>query len=430
MNNEAPIGFLGLSHLGVVSSVAWSSLGQQILAIDDDTRTVAALQRGHIPVHEPGLEELFERVRKRITFSSEFRDLAACPLVVQARDVPTNERNQSDLQPIEHLLDRAIPHLRQDVVLVVMSQVPPGFTRRLAARIRDARPNLRFKLFYLAETLIFGDAVKRSLAPERLILGCSAPHESLPSLLATALQRFSCPILPMTYESAELTKLAINLYLVSAVTYSNTLADLCEAIGADWSEMVPALRMDKRIGPAAYLRPSLGVAGGNLERDLVTLHGLTQRAGTDSTYLDTMTVLNQVRLGWVERKIAELGVLGVKRPAIGVWGLTYKGNTRSTKNSPALRVIDKLGDRAKFTVWDPVIRAGDVALNGRFAASQDEVLDGADALLILADWPEFGQTDFEVLRGSMSRALVIDCVGVLEGRRQELHDIEYVSMGR
>src|SRR5207245_1832119 len=118
-----------------------------------------------------------------------------------------------------------------------------------------------------------------------------------------AVRHFGWPVLRMRYESAEMAKMAINLYLCAGVTYANTLADLCEAVGANWSEMVPALRLDRRIGPAAYIRPSLGVAGGNLERDLVTLRGLGQRHGVDVAYVDTLLAHNARRYRWVQRQL-------------------------------------------------------------------------------------------------------------------------------
>ena len=160
---------------------------------------------------------------------------------------------------------------RPDAVVVILSQVPPGFTR---ARQRAGRA-----LHYQVETLIFGRAIERALYPERFIVGCADPTAPLPPAYRQFLDAFGCPILPMRYESAELAKISINMCLVASVSVANTLAELCEQIGADWSEIVPALRLDRRIGPHAYLTPGLGIAGGNLERDLATVCALADRAG-------------------------------------------------------------------------------------------------------------------------------------------------------
>jgi UDPglucose 6-dehydrogenase len=234
----------------------------------------------------------------------------------------------------------------------------------------------------------------------------------------------------MRYESAELTKTAINLYLIGSVTFANTLSELCETVGADWSEMVPALRLDARIGPSAYLRPSLGIAGGNLERDLVTLRSLCDTGTVDPTYLDGLIQYNAHRLEWIQRQLDRRVFSCTATPRLGVWGLTYKKNTRSTKNSPALRVIASLEGRARVRAWDPAIAPGELELAADVVNDPYVALEEADCLLVMADWDHFSQADLARVRQSMQRPLVIDCVGILEKRQAEMQGIDYVSMGR
>jgi UDPglucose 6-dehydrogenase len=307
--------------------------------------------------------------------------------------------------------------------------VSPGATRALAARVRARRPEAGIAVYYWVETLIFGNAVERFLKPERLILGAADPGRPLPADLDEGLRRFGCPILPMGYESAELTKTAINLYLFGAVTYANTLSDLCEAVGANWSEMVPALRLDRRIGPAAYIRPSLGVAGGNLERDLVTLRGLGPRHGVDVAYVDTLLAHNARRYRWVHRQLERRVLDGNARAVVAVWGLAYKKNTRSTKNSMALRVIENLRGRAEVRAYDPLVKAPGADVAATLVESRDAALVGADCLLILTDWDEFA-TPPGAGFGAMRHPVVIDCVGVMEAGGADLRGVEYVAMGR
>jgi len=426
----AATGFVGLSHLGIISSIGWASFGGPVIAADLDEGPVEALRRGVLPVHEPSLEDLFGRARQRMTFSTDFSHLRHCPLVIVARDVPTDEANASDPSVVLRLLDAAVPHLQQDVTLAVMSQVPTGFTRRLAQRIRSERPSLKFGLHYWVETLVFGNAVERYLKPERIIIGCAEPAAPLPPALEAGLRRFACPILPMAYESAELTKTAINLYLCAAVTYANTLSDLCEEVGADWTEMMPALRLDGRIGPAAYIRPGLGIAGGNLERDMVTLRDLCVAHGVDDAFIATMLDYNARRAQWVHRKLAEHLFVHVSHPVVAIWGLAYKKNTRSTRNSMSLRVIRELGDAADLRAYDPVVGAGEADLQRiKLVADRDEALVGADCLLVLTDWDEFAVPDSHALR-SMRRPLVIDGVGVVDADRADLSGVRLVQMGR
>lgn len=429
MTGPGPTGFLGLSHLGIVTGTGWASFGRPVIGLDPDREIVAGLSRGELPVREPGLPELLQRSSGWIQFTSDLGRLGECPLVIVSRDVPTDEQNASDLGPILELVDLAIPHLRDGVVLVVMCQVPPGFTRKLVRRIKERRPGLDFQLYYWVETLIFGDAVKRTLEPERFMVGCADPSTPLAPVFREGLERYGCLILPMVYESAELAKTAINLYLVGSVSYANMLSDLCEAIGADWSEMMPALRLDKRIGPAAYIRPGLGVAGGNLERDLITLRTLCRDHGVQAPYLEALIESNARRFAWVHRELEERLFSHTAQPTIGVWGLTYKKDTRSTRNSPSLRLIAELAGRTRIRAWDPAVGQGDVAVNAEIVPQRDDALDGADCLAIMADWDDFAHPDLDAIRQRMRRPLVIDCVGVLQPRRSEMDGIEYVAMG-
>jgi UDPglucose 6-dehydrogenase len=425
----ASTAFLGLSHLGVVSSIGWASLGEPVIAVDLDPRPVARLRAGELPVLEPSLDELFAATRNRMTFGTDPALIRDAGLVITARDVPTDAGNASDLSPVTALIDAAIPHLRAGVALVVMSQVPPGFTRRLGDKIRARRPDLEFTLHSWIETLVFGNAVQRFLKPERIMLGCADPAAPLPRALQAAVTRFRAPVFRMRYESAELTKTAINLYLCAAVTYANTLSDLCEAVGGDWSEMTPALRLDRRIGRAAYIRPGLGIAGGNLERDLVTLRELCRAHAVNSAFIDTIIDYNDHRYQWVLQKLDVHVFSEVSRPVIAVWGLAYKRNTRSTKNSMALRVIRDLAERADVRAWDPVVGAGEVDVPAKIADDPAHALDGADALLIVTDWPEFAAPPADAL-SRMRRRVVIDGVGILDQARAAAPDVTYVSMGR
>ena len=427
--SRRPTGFLGMSHLGIISGIGWASLGSSVVAVDLEAEPVDRLRRGELPVHEPSLPELFAASRDRMTFSTDPSALAACDLVVVSRDIPTDSDNGSDPSVVDRLIDAAIPHLRPESTLVLMSQVSPGSTRALAARVKARRPEAGIAVYYWVETLIFGNAVERFLKPERIIVGAEDPARPLPSSLDAGLRRFGCPILPMGYESAELTKTAINLYLFGAVTYANTLADLCEAVGANWSEMVPALRLDRRIGPAAYIRPSLGVAGGNLERDLVTLRGLGSQHGVDVAYVDTLLAHNARRYRWIQRQLDRRVLDRDGRAVVAVWGLAYKKNSRSTKNSVSLRLLGDLAGRATVTAYDPQVTLPAPTPGVATAATALDAARGADALVILTDWDEFAAVDPGAIRAALRSPVVLDAVGVLDPVRTRDAGLTYVAIG-
>src|SRR5262249_52032685 len=160
-------------------------------------------------------------------------------------DVNTDDEGRTDLDPLNRLIDAVWPNLAPHAALVILSPVPPGFTRDLArTRMQASAPPA--SLYYQAETLIVGRAVERALQPERYIVGCSDPTQPLPEPYAALLRLGGCPILPMRYESAELAKISINVFLVSSISTTNMLAEVCERVGAEWREIAPALRLDAR----------------------------------------------------------------------------------------------------------------------------------------------------------------------------------------
>ena len=220
------IGYAGMTHLGLNSAAAAADKGFNIVCYDPDPLRITALVRHELPVVEPDLPELLQKNTRRIRFTADPHELTSCDMVYVAPDVPTDDHGQSDLGQIDALISQVDAILRPDAVMIILSQVPPGFTR---GRLRAGRP-----LYYQVETLIFGRAVERALCPERFIVGCAEPEQPLPPVFAHFLGSFGCPILPMRYESAELAKISINMCLVASVSVANTLAELCENIGADW----------------------------------------------------------------------------------------------------------------------------------------------------------------------------------------------------
>src|ERR1700688_4702804 len=291
------VGFAGMTHLGLLSAAAAAAKGFEVIGYDTDSMLIEALHNDQLPVLEPGLPELVADNRKTLSFTADPAALGRCDLLYLAVDVPTDAEGRSDLDAIHRMVAQVAPVLGREATLVVLSQVPPGFTRALAMPPE--------RLYYQVETLVFGRAVQRASTPERIILGCADPGQPLPGALASYLAAFNCSVLPMRYESAELAKIAINCCLVASITVANTLAELCETIGADWSEIAPALKLDRRIGAYSYLSPGLGIAGGNLERDLATVIGFSQEFGTDAAVIKAFVHNSRYRKDWAIRTMQE-----------------------------------------------------------------------------------------------------------------------------
>jgi UDPglucose 6-dehydrogenase len=410
------IGFAGLSHLGIIYSLATAAKGFDVVAFHPSDELVRNLSNGKFPIEEPGLQELFAANRRKITYAAEPGALAGCDLVFVTLDVKTDEDNRSDTGPLRALLDQIGASLKSGSALILLSQVNPGFTRKLrqdwgaATRIGD--------LLYQVETLIFGRAVERAIRPERFIVGADNPGQPLPDLFRQWHASFGCPVLLMRYESAELAKIAINFFLVSSVSTTNTLAEVCEQVGADWSEIAPALRLDARIGPKAYLSPGLGVAGGNLERDLVTVKRLVEGTPCDTSVIDAWQRNSSCAKGWTLRRLEEAARrrnVPLDGAVVAVWGLAYKENTHSTKNSASLTFIGKI-PQARKQAYDPaVIVPLDTFPLFVQRDSAVAACEGADALVIPTPWPEFRQVDLRAVRASMPGRIIIDPFGMVKG---------------
>jgi UDPglucose 6-dehydrogenase len=279
------------------------------------------------------------------------------------------------------------------------------------------------------ETLVFGRAFERAFHPERFMIGAANPAEPLPEALRTYLEAFSCPILVMRFESAELAKISINMFLVASVTTSNTLAELCERINADWSEIVPALRLDARIGQHAYLKPGLGIAGGNLERDLATVTRLGDAAGTDVGLIHAFRFNSRYRRDWALRVLHAETLSCVKDPRLTVLGLAYKENTHSTKNSPAIALLDALRPY-RVTTFDPIVTP-DTTWHPRLrsAATALEAAEGADALVVMTPWPIFGELRASDLSRIMSGKVVVDPYAIFNESEMRAAGLDYRRLG-
>jgi UDPglucose 6-dehydrogenase len=234
----------------------------------------------------------------------------------------------------------------------------------------------------------------------------------------------------MRYESAELCKIAINCFLVSSVTTTNMLAEICENIHADWFELAPALRLDRRIGPYAYLSPGLGIAGGNLERDLVTVQKLAAECGSDARVVTAWQQNSAYTRDWVLRRLFELGLL--ERPSdsvLAVWGLAYKPDTHSIKNSPSVALLRTLPGY-RWRAYDPVAKI-DSCEFPRVQVCQEPLAAARDAevLVVMTRWKEFSDLSLETLRNVMHGRQILDPYAALNGELCRDLGFQYHRLG-
>jgi UDPglucose 6-dehydrogenase len=314
--------YLGLSHLSLCYAAAALQKGYKVIIVDFK-ENVNNYNSGKFHINEPKLNSILKKNKKNFLISYDFNNFKYAKIIFLAKDLKTSKKNEIKTQEIIKLLT-SIRHLKNKKILVIKSQVPVGFTRKV-----NWNKNLKF---HYVETLVFGEAVNRALYPERIILGKESIETKLPKTLGDYFKKFSCPILEMKYEESELTKGFINTYLVSQVITTNYLNEFSKKYQADWHKIKQALMLDKRIGKFAYLNPGLGLSGGNVERDLKTISNTRKSLKLNSTLTDLFLKSSNYYKDWPLRIIKENSY---NKSKIGILGYTYKENTLSSKNSPS-----------------------------------------------------------------------------------------------
>jgi UDPglucose 6-dehydrogenase len=416
------IGFVGMTHLGLNSAAAAAARGFPTVCFDPDPALTGRLAAGDVPVREPDLDRYVAEHASRLRFTADAAALASCDVIYIAPDVPTDDAGSSDLSGILALIETIRPALAPETILVLLSQVPPGFTRGLGLPPETT--------YYQVETLIFGRAIERALHPERFIVGCADPAAPLAGAYAAFLDAYDCPILPMRYESAELAKISINCCLVASVSVTNTMAELCERLGADWSEIAPALQLDKRIGAFAYLAPGLGIAGGNLQRDLATVCRLADENSTDAGVIHAFLANSAHRKSWPLRMYAKYVEPLTAAPVVAVLGIAYKEDTSSTKNAPAAELIEGLRGVA-VRAYDPAASI-DPGWSDTALQVDDPLVacDGADAVFVMNRWAPIRALAPSQIAACLRGNVIIDPYSVFDPKQCRVADLRHIVLGR
>lgn len=406
MKRDLKVAYFGLSHLGIVSSISLASKHVLCIGVDLDSKLVGKLARQEWPIQEPGIDEAFNEAKGFITFSSDPKLLRGCDIIYISKDVPTDDFGRSNLGEVKILIELAAQNISKETQIVILCQVPPGFTRRMK--------KYHSNISYQVETLVFGQAFSRAITPERIIVGVDHPDMPLDVNLEYILTQFSCPILLMDYESAEFTKISINAFLAASITTTNSLNEIAKSIGAKWDSIKQALQLDRRIGEYAYLKPGLGISGGNIERDLQTLDELEQISMGESNLFRTYLENSQRQKRWIFDSINE-NILKINaKSRIGILGIAYKEGTDSIKNSVALEVIDSFTDNI-VGVYDPVAVLPSKFKTIRQFECAEDCIGAADAVVVLTPWEQFSSSSFFQLFVEKAKPfLIIDPYSIIK----------------
>lgn len=410
------IGVSGLWHLGCVLCASWADLGHRVLGFDLDEQLLQNLREGRPPIYEPGLEQALSH--PKLSWAGSVQDLDQCQVVFIAIDTPVDDQDRSLTDCLEEQMALLGPLLPDGALVVVSSQSPVGFCRKLRGLLQDHNP--RLELAYSPENLRLGEALRCYRQPGTIVVG--AATEEVAERCRQLFGSIDANLLCMSLESAEMAKHGINSFLAMSIVYTNELANLCEATGADVSQVVSVMKSDPRIGARAYLEPGVGFSGGTLGRDLRVL------GGQGGDFFEQLWQRNAARKDHIVRR---LGSLAGKQ--IGVLGLTYKPGTSTLRRSLPLAVVcDLQAAGASVRAFDPKADFSELpeGLSLERAESPLEAARGAQVLLLLTAWPEFLKQDWAQLASVMKKPVLFDCKNCLDRAAVEQAGLAYLSLGR
>jgi UDPglucose 6-dehydrogenase len=448
------IAIIGSGYVGLVAAACMAEMGHRVISVDNDETKIQALKKGECIIHEEFLPELLERHSgDRLTFTSDLDyALRASSIVFIAVGTPPCETGEADLSVLEAVCHDIAASMDRHKVIVVKSTVPVGtndWVRRILVRY-GASP----KLFCVAsnpEFLREGTAVTDFLFPDRIVIGSDCVNSKL------ILEQVYLPLTGGTYartkgaipipdaaprpapmivthtRSAEMIKHASNAFLAMKISFINAVANLCESAGADIQEVCEGVGSDQRIGNK-FLKPGIGYGGSCFPKDLTALHSAAREYGCGFHLLEEVMRINEDQRKFFLRKVRNV-LWTLKGKRLAVLGLAFKGGTDDIRESPAIALVKMLAkEKCQIVAYDPAAmdRAKAELESGAvtFASSAYDAAKGADALLVLTDWEEFVELDFDRLRKELRHPILIDGRNLYSLEEMERRGFNYVSVGR
>jgi len=423
---------IGAGHVGLVTAAVFADLGNEVICLDVDRAKVEGLKRNRIPIFEPGLSEMMERNQEagRLKFSAEYAEaIPGSEIVFIAVDTPTGADGRADLTNLLAAARSLAPHLDEGALVVTKSTVPVGSGNRVREAMEETCPSRQFEVASCPEFLREGAAIADSLNPDRVVIGCTDRDAAAKLVqLYAPLER---PMLFMDVNSAELVKYAANSYLAMRISFINSIADLCEQMGADITQVIKGLGADARIG-RHYLNPGLGYGGSCFPKDTAALAGASAEVGYQFDLLKAVMEVNQQRVPrFVQRMKTVLG--GLEGKEIGVLGISFKPDTEDIRDSKAIELLQALREeRARVRAYDPAAMelAKKVLPDITCCADAYETARDADALVIATEWNEFRLLDLERVRNLLRRPVIFDGRGIYRPEQVTALGFQYVSVGR
>ena len=427
MHEREPIGVIGTGYVGLVTAAGFAELGNEVFCVDIDADKIRGLERGEIPIYEPGLAELVERNRDRMYFSTDLQPaLDQARLLFVAVGTPPTYSGDADLSAVNAVVDAMPPSDRH--ALVMKSTVPSG-TGAAIKRILAERGKGGFAYVSCPEFLKEGSAVADFLHPDRVVVGDDGDWagDAVVALYAP----LDAPLVRTDVKSAEMIKLAANAFLATKISFINEIANVCEEVGADVAEVAKGMGLDERIGPQ-FLRPGIGYGGSCFPKDVSALKQLAGNSGYHFQLLTAVIEVNELQKRRVISKLQKhMGSLVGKE--IALLGLAFKPNTDDMREASSLVLAGRLqADGARVRAYDPVAEEAARGLMSGvdFSDSALQAIEGADAVVLVTEWPEFAELDWADVASRMRGDLVIDGRNALRSEGVRAAGLAYEGIGR
>jgi len=420
------IAVFGAGYVGLVTGACFAELGHDVVVRDIVTEKIETLRRGDVPIHEEGLAQLLEKNRERLTFTTEVENaLAEADVVYVAVGTPPTHSGDADLTAVWTVVDE-LPRVERRIVLAMKSTVPVGTGNAVRHRL-DERGLENVGYVSNPEFTAEGTAVRDFMHPDRIVIGAFDAGDG--DVVEQLHAGIDAPVLRSDVKSAEMIKLAANAFLMTRISFINEIANVCEATGADVVKVAEGVGMDRRLGPH-FLRAGIGYGGSCFPKDSLALKQLASNSGYHFQLLAAVIEVNELQkrrvVGKLERR---LGSLRGKR--IALLGLAFKPGTDDMREAPSLVLAARLqAEGAEVSAWDPVANAADQLDGVEIADSPLGALEGADAAVIVTEWPELRELDWAEAGVRMRNRLVVDGRNMLDPASLRALDFEYEGIGR
>ncbi|TKT87660.1 UDP-glucose dehydrogenase family protein [Dyadobacter frigoris] len=429
------IAVVGTGYVGLVTGTCFAETGNQVTCVDIDVNKVTRLQKGDIPIYEPGLEVLFDRniAEGRLTFTTDLKEgIKGAEVIFLALPTPPGEDGSADLKYILGVANDLGPILENYAVIIDKSTVPVGTAEKVSAAIR-LNATVDFDVVSNPEFLREGVAVEDFMKPDRVVVGTTSEKaKKVMEKLYAPLVRQGNPVIFMDERSAEMTKYAANSFLALKITFMNEIANLCEKVGANVDDIRRGIGTDSRIGKR-FLFAGIGYGGSCFPKDVQALAKTSDDYGYDFRTLKSVMAVNDDQKKRLLPLITEYFDGDLKGKTIAVWGLAFKPYTDDIREAPALENIKALlAAGANVTVYDPEAMDNVKGLlpDLTYCHTAYAALDDADALMIFTEWPQFRTPDFDKMAKLMKEKVIFDGRNLYELEVMRENQFTYYSIGR